>query len=193
MRGCVSIDRAQTGLLALLAAGLLLGGCADPAAGGRFNIRYLEASWDNGRMLLDCEQQLQLSAEARTALQHGVPLTVELTVILRDTGSQTRVHEETRQYEIRYLPLSEHYRLSDPARDAVQTFPRLRHALAELSRLQLSMDIGPLPAGDYELLVRSRLDHSRMPPPMRLPALFDPAWNHASDWMSWPLTVEAAS
>ena len=136
---------------------------------------------------------LQLSAEARTALRHGVPLTIELTLILRNTSSQTRVRDETRQYEIRYLPLSEHYRVSDAGGNAVRTFPRLRHALAELSRLRLSMETGPLPAGSYELLVRSRLDRSRMPPPMRLPALFDPAWNHASEWMSWPLTVESAS
>ena len=49
---------------------------------------------------------------------------------------------------------------------------------------------GALPADDYELLTRIRLDHGRMPPPMRLPVLFDSGWKHASTWTSWPVAVD---
>jgi hypothetical protein len=172
---------------------LALCGCTDQAASGLFEIRHLDALWDDGRVDIRGEQQLRLSEEARDALHHGVPLTIELELILRDTHSQTRIRKETRRYEVRYLPLSERYRVSRPGEQAVQTFPRLRHALAEISRLELSIEIGTLPAGDYEVLARTRLDHGAMPPPMRLPALFDPAWNHASPWTSWPLTVGPAA
>ena len=119
-----------------------------------------------------------------------MPLTVELELILRNTGSQTRLGSEVRRYEIRYLPLSEHYQVDGQGEGHLATFPRLRHALAELSRPSFHIETGALPAGDYELLVRSRLDHRSMPPPMRLPTLFDPGWNHASGWTSWPVSVE---
>ena len=190
MRGCTSTEPARAGLLALL---LALCGCTDQAAGGLFEIRHLDALWGDGRVDIRCEQRLRLSDEARNALRHGVPLTVELELILRDTHSQTRIRKETRRYEVRYLPLSERYRVSRLGEQAVQTFPRLRHALAEMSRLDLSIETGPLPAGDYEVLARTRLDHGDIPPPMRLPALFDPDWDHASPWTSWPLTVDPAT
>jgi hypothetical protein len=190
MRGCKSIESARAGLLALL---LAVGGCSSQPASGLFEIRHLDALWTDGRVVVRCEQHLRLSEEARNALRHGVPLTIELNLILRDTRSQTRIGKETRRYQLRYLPLSEHYRVSRLGEQAVQTFPRLRHALAEMSRLELSIETGTLPAGDYEVLARTRLDHADMPPPMRLPVLFDPDWNHASAWTSWPLTVDPAT
>jgi hypothetical protein len=194
MRGCRSIELVRSGFLALLLALLpALGGCGGAATSGLFEITRLEAVWTEGRVDVACEQQLRLSSEARNALLRGVPLTLELELILRDTRSQTRVGREIRRYEVRYLPLSEHYRVSRRGETAVQTFPRLRHALAEMSRLQLSIATGALPAGDYEILARTRLDHSSMPPPMRLPVLFDPDWKHAAAWKSWPLTVKPAT
>lgn len=175
--------------LALLAIGLAA--CARPAEGGHFEIERINARWANGVLEGDCRLALQLSSEARNALRHGVPLTIELELILRSSTDQTRVGAETRRFEIRYLPLSEHYRVAGLGQGHSGTFPRLRHALAELSRIDFSIVTGALPAGDYELLARSRLDHHSMPPPMRLPALFDAGWNHASTWSAWPLTVDA--
>jgi hypothetical protein len=184
---CARREPARGALLALM---LVLCGCTDPADSGRFVIDRLEARWAAGRLHIAFEQRLELSAAARAALQHGVPLTIELELILRGATTRTRVSAATRRYEIRYLPLSEHYRVTGIGANNVATFPRLRHALAELSRLELSLDTGALPAGDYEVLARSRLDHRHMPPPMRLPALFDPDWKHASRWISSPLTVD---
>ena len=136
------------------------------------------------------EQNLSLSPEAREALVHGVPLTVGVELVLRGARTQTRVKKKTFHYEIRYLPLSEHYQLSGPTESSMQTFPRLRHVLAELGNLQLSLETGALPSGEYELLARSFLDKQKMPPPMRLPVLFSPRWNHESAWTSWPLDIE---
>jgi len=186
MPGCARPDPALSALLTLM---LALGGCTEAGKGGQFEINRLDARWQSGRLEVTCEQQLLLSAEAREALQHGVPLTIELELILRAATTQSRVSTATHRYELRYLPLSEHYRVSGVGTNEVATFPRLRHALAELSRLQLELDTGALPAGEYELLARSRLDHRHMPPPMRLPALFDPRWKHGSEWASVQLTV----
>lgn len=187
MRACARPEASGAGLLALL---LALAGCQPQAAGGQFEIDSIESRWVNGRVNVHCERTLRLSDEARRALAHGVPLTVELELILRSTATQTRVAREAAAYEIRYLPMSEHYQVSNLADGQVGTYPRLRHALADLGRLDLSIGTGALPAGEYELLARSRLDHSRMPPPMQLPVLLDSGWKHASAWTSWPLIVD---
>jgi len=186
MPGCARPDPAFSALLTLM---LALGGCSEPGDGGTFEINRLDARWQSGRVEVSCEQQLSLSAEAREALLHGVPLTIELELILRAAETQARVSTMTRRYELSYLPLSEHYRVSGVGANDVATFPRLRHALAELSRLELQLETGALPTGQYELLARSQLDHRHMPHPMRLPALFDPRWKHVSEWASAQLTV----
>lgn len=189
MPGCAKSDLALPFVPALLLLLLGLGGCERQPAAGPFEITGLTARWANGRVEISCEQRLQLSASAREALQHGVPLTIETQLILRDESGRTRAAETYRYFELRYLPLSEHYRVSDRAAQEVRTFPRLRHALAALSHLNVTIDVGALPTGEYQILARTRLDHRDMPPPMRLPALFDPNWQHASLWVSSPLTV----
>ena len=150
----------------------------------------VEAKWTNGWMNVACEQQLSLSNEARNALIHGVPLTVQLELLLRNSGSQTRVGNETYNYEIRYLPLSDHYQLSISGKPRGQDLPPLRHVLADLSQIEVSLETGVLPAGDYELMARIRLDQRSMPPPMRLPVLLSSSWRHDSSWSSWPLQIQ---
>ena len=188
MPACVKTPESSSVLLLVVA--LALSACSDPAAEGRFELSRVEAKWTNGWMNVTCEQQLSLSNEARNALTHGVPLTVQLELLLRNSRSQTRAGNETYNYEIRYLPLSDHYQLALPGVDTVMTFPRLRHVLAELSSLNVSFETGVLPAGDYELLARTRLNQQRMPPPMRLPVLLSSKWRHDSSWSSWPLKIE---
>ena len=150
----------------------------------------VDANWLNGRLDVTCDQRLALSDEARDALIHGVPLTIDLELSLRDTRSQIRVANQTYSYEIHYLPLSDHYQLTDRKNQWVRTFPRLRHVLATLSMLQVSLETGVLPSGDYELLARTRLDQKSMPPPMRLPVMLSASWQHDTSWSSWPLQVE---
>ena len=188
MPACVKTP--ETVSVFLLMVALTIAACSDPAADGRFELKRVEAEWTNGWMNVACEQQLSLSNEARNALIHGVPLTVQLELLLRNSGSQTRVGNETYNYEIRYLPLSDHYQLSLSDGATIRTFPRLRHVLAELSSLNVSFETGVLPAGEYELLARTRLDQRRMPPPMRLPVLLSSKWRHDSSWSSWPLEIE---
>jgi hypothetical protein len=188
MPACVKTP--ESALVFLLVVALALTACSEPAADGRFELSRVEARWTNGWLNVTCEQHLSLSNEARNALIHGVPLTVQLELLLRNSGSQARVGNETYNYEIRYLPLSDHYQLSLSGTDTIKTFPRLRHVLAELSNLNVSFETGIIPAGDYELLARTQLDQQRMPPPMRLPVLLSSKWRHDSSWSSWPLEIE---
>ena len=179
-----------TPVLVTMLALLTLAACTGQPPGGSFEINAIDARWANGRVDVRVNQSLQLSQEARRALQHGVPLTLEVELVLRDARTQTRVQKHNSFYEIRYLPLSERYQLTGPEKDDARTFPRLRHALSDLGRLNMNFETGVLPSGEYELLARSFLDKRKMPPPMRLPVMFSQKWDHESDWTSWPLDVE---
>jgi hypothetical protein len=182
-------ERRAAVLAGVLALGLC-GACSAPSEPARFRIENVTASWSNGAIDVRIEQQLELGEEARDALRHSVPLTISLELVLRGAESRSRLHRFLRHYEIRYLPLSQRWQLRDGDDGPTRSFPRLRHVLAELSRLDLELKTGVLPGGEYELLARSYLDQERMPPPMRLPALFSERWDHASGWTAWPLDVE---
>ena len=195
MPGCArknGIDLAgwPAALLLTALAILVLQSCSTQSQGGAFEISEVDARWANGNINVSLSQQIQLSPEARRALRHGVPLTLEVELILRDARTQTRVQKHNSQYEIRYLPLSERFQLTGSEASRSRTFPRLRHALSDLAELDVSFNTGVLPSGEYELLARSFLDKRKMPPPMRLPVMFSQHWNHESDWTSWPLEIE---
>ena len=177
-------------LLLCLLGILTIAGCEKQVSGSHFQVRQVDATWLDGQVKATLHQDLKLSREAREALVHGVPLNVQMEIVLRNTGNQTRLIQSLDIYEIRYLPMSEHYQLSLPSGGEVRTFPRLRHLLSELSTVKLSFSTGVLPAGDYELLARTRLDRQKMPPPMRLPVLFSSQWRHDSDWSAWPVDIQ---
>ena len=135
------------------------------------------------------QQDLQLSQQAREALEHGVTLTIMLELELHNDNNMMVVRQENRRFQLRYLPLSERYQLSEEETDELQAFSRLRHALAAIANLNVKFSTGPLLAGNYELRTRISLDESRLPTPMQLPAWFSSQWQHDSEWSVWPFEI----
>ncbi len=136
-------------------------------------------------------QKLRLSRAAARAVRNGVALVLRLDVEVRDGRSLTLVAEEERAFEIRYLPMSEHFQLVDLASGEVSTYPRMRHVMAELGNLRLALDASPMAPGQYELRTRMRLDRASLPAPMQLPSFLSRAWRHDSDWTQWPFRINA--
>jgi hypothetical protein len=178
---------------AFLLTFVLIAGCARQADDRYFELGQVDTNWSNGQLNVTVHQKLKLSSEAREALVHGVPLTLQLELIIRHGGSRTPVKKNIYSYEIRYLPLISHYQLTQPGAAEIRTFPRLRHLLAELSTVKQSFSKDDLPQGSYELMARTHLNHKKMPPPMRLPMLFSAQWRHDSDWTMWPVGNENGS
>ncbi len=166
---------------------VLIAGCTRPTDDRHFQLRQVDTNWSNGQLIVTVHQKLKLSNEAKEALDHGVPLTLQLELVIRQTGSRTQLKKNIYSYEIRYLPLIEDYQLTQSGEDEIRTFPRLRHLLAELSTVEQSFSKADLPQGSYELMARTRLDQKKMPPPMRLPMLFSAQWRHDSNWTLWPV------
>lgn len=159
--------------------------CAPTGEPFGIHIDSLEARTTHNGVSVRAHQEISLSREAREALRHGVPLRIRVDLTMRGGGQWRAVEESTFSYEIRYLPLSDHYQLDGPHRDSgARTFPRLRHVLAELGDLELKLpDVNAMP-GQYEVRMRSHLDRSGMPAPMQLPMLLSPNWNHDSGWVT---------
>ena len=184
------VQRIECRLFLLLAALVVTAGCSDSAGTDRFEIETVQLSWSDGTVSTRLEQRLALSSQALEALERGVPLTLLVQMILRDTSTQTRIDESEFRYVIQFLPLSGRYQLSSDDGRETRSFPRLRHLLAEMGNLDFDLEVGVIPTGQYELMTRIRLDQRRLPLSMRLPIMFRPEWDHDSHWKSWPLELK---
>ena len=180
--------RFYTSLLSLLLLGLA--GC-----GGEDDLDYgftiSEVTVNSVYQALDVrvQQGLGLSEQAREALEHGITLTISLEMELHNDDNMIVKQRDVKRFQLRYLPLNDNYQLLDEGSGQQQTFSRLRHLFAELASLNVRLSTGPLPPGGYELRTRVRLDESRLPAPMRLPAWYSTQWQHDSEWTVWPFEI----
>lgn len=106
--------------------------------------------------------RIQLPHALADGLRSGVPLSWRLD-LERDEGRQSHWRE------LRYLPLSRQYQVREPASGYSRSYPSQAAALAALERW-------PLPSGGVVRSVRVRLDTTRLPGPLVLPALFHHDW-----------------
>jgi len=169
-----------------------LAGCGqeDVAAYG-FAIKNVSVRSAYQSLDIQLQQNLELSEQAREALEHGVTLVIRLELELRNDNKMIIVQRDARHFQLRYLPLSERYQLSEEETGESQTFSRLRHLLAAEAVLNVHLATGPLVSGSYELRTRIRLDESRLPAPMQLPAWLSTQWQHDSEWSVWPFKISA--
>jgi len=171
---------------------IALAGCGPrPALDYAFVIRHVTISTAFQSLDIRLEQDLELSQQAREALEHGVTLTIRLELELRDDEHMITARRDARRFLLRYLPLSERYQYAEEETGELKVFSRLRHMLAALDDLSIHFATGPLPPGSYELRTRISLDESRLPTPMQLPAWFSPQWRHDSEWSTWPFKISA--
>ncbi len=181
MRFCVSL---------LSFTVLFLAGCGQRGAlDYAFAIKNVSVRPAYQSLDIRLQQQLELSAQAREALEHGVTLTIRLEMELRNDNNMIVVHRDTRRFLLDYLPLIERYQLAEEQTGELKTYSRLRHLLAEMDDFNVQMSTGPLPSGSYELRTRISLDESRLPTPMQLPVRISSQWRHDSGWSVWPFKV----
>jgi len=156
-----------------------------------FSINDVSVSSAYQALNVRVQQQLELSEQARDALEHGITLTISLEMELRNDDNMIVVQRGVRRFQLRYLPLNESYQLLDEQSARLQTFSRLRHLFAAMGNLDVDLSTGPLPSGGYELRTRVHLDESRLPAPMRLPTWYSAQWEHDSEWTVWPFEINA--
>ena len=175
--------------VSLFSLTLLLCACQQAGSDYGFNVRSVQLQPGYQRVLARYDQDLSLSREAIEALEHGVPLTLQLELELRDSSNLNLLADDRQLFEIRFLPLNEIYQLSGPGQNNIRSFPRLRHVLTELANISVDFQTGPLAPGAYEFRSRISLDNAQLPAPMHLPALFSADWKHDSEWSTWPFEI----
>ena len=180
--------RFYASLLSLTA--FLLAGCGqESTVNYGFTIDDVSVTRASQSLSVNLRQNLVLSQQAREALEHGVTLTIKLQIELRNDNDMIVKRQDARNFQLRYLPLSERYQLSEEEFDELPSFSRFRHMIAEIDSLNLQLTTGPLPPGSYELRTRIRLDETLLPAPMQLPAWFSSQWQHDSEWSVWPFKI----
>jgi hypothetical protein len=121
------------------------------------------------------------------ALDHGIPLTFRIRVDAsrwRLLPSDARI---TQRIELRYFPLSRRYQVRDlDAPIEVRSFATPGNLLAALNAMRL-----PLPGAFAALPDRAavrvgvELETATLPGALRLPAVFEPAWQLSSAEYTW--------
>lgn len=170
----------------------LLAGCGkESVADYGFSITKVIVTPAYQSLNIQLQQNLSLSQQANEALEHGVTLNIMLEMELINETDFIAMKRDTRHFQLRYLPMSERFQLSDESTGESRTFSRLRHMLAVFNDLKVKLSAGPLLPGHYELRTRVSLDERRLPTPMQLPAWFSSQWHHDSEWSVWPFEVNA--
>ncbi len=187
-----SRGRAPLALLLAPLLGLALQGCAP----GEASLTLGEARIDQrgGGTLLVVECDWKPSGEMLDALDHGIPLTLQLELTRERRGllGWTEVQRETHRLELRYFPLSRNYQLRDLDRATVRSFGVRAAAIAAFSRMELPLAAASIrAAGSERQRLRIALDSAALPGALRLPALVDPAWRQAVVERTWPGTPAA--
>ncbi len=169
---------------------VLLVGCTDRKGEFGFEIQNVQSRISGQQLNIELAQKIRLSPDARTALENGVPLHIEVRAELDTPGGDIST---SRRFEIRYMPLSDHYQLSSDQPALARTYPRLRHVLAGLSKVELKLPLLDVDPGDYQLSTRSWLEKRKLPAPMRLPVWFSPNWQHDSGWQSRTVQISGGT
>jgi hypothetical protein len=178
-------------LLAPLLA-LALQACAPAESSLSLDQARVDLRGGAGVLVVECDWRP--SAAMLDALDHGIPLTLELELTRERRGllGWQVQQRELHRLELRYFPLSRNYQLRDLDRATVRSFGVRAAALAALSRMELPLaDASMRALAPERQRLRIVLDGTALPGALRLPALVDPAWRQDDVERTWPGTPAA--
>ena len=196
MRSATTHKRGLPGILLAFFASLLVGSTLAQDAiehEGYFEVRSASTRMVDGVHTLDARLQLVLSSEALEALSSGVPLTIELQMVLvrhrrviwDDVSAELAV-----RFELEYRPLSQRYIVRNLNSGNQDSFATLYSALNNLGRIQglpVIDDALLEPDGKYRLRVRALLNTQQYPAPLRFLFFWRDEWQLESEWVQWVL------
>jgi uncharacterized protein DUF4390 len=166
-----------------------IGGCGALAAQqpGTLVIRNARVAGTSDAPMLEIGIDCKLSGPMQDALDHGIPLTFRIRV---DASRWQLLPSDTRvehRIELRYFPLSRRYQVRDlDAPIDVRSFATPGNLFASLNamRLPLPAEFATLPRG-AAVRIGVALEPESLPGALRLPAVFEPAWQLASPEYTW--------
>ena len=136
---------------------------------------------------------LDLGSEPTKALVNGIPLTINLNVLLvKESAWPWRITAAEWQYpfRIQYHALLNRYTLLQPVGGEFQAFNSLYETLSSIRQVKLQEQIptGINQTDPISIQVQLELDRRLLPGPLKLAALFFPSWRLDSGWQQWQVT-----
>ncbi len=163
------------------------------AGAADFHLREVQIEKQGNQYLLSMQVDYQLSEIALEALSNGVPLTLEVRMLVEKVwGSfwEQPPAEHRLRYQIRYLALTDLYRVVDLQSGDEESFvtrDAALHTLGDLQRMQLVTTDELSPDEEYHVRLRAELDIESLPLPLRPLAYLGKGWKLTSEWSQWPL------
>lgn len=139
--------------------------------------------------------EFQPSEAVLDALNHGVAVTLVVATRIHPVHGVLASNDQTRnhRFEIRYLPLIEHYQLTELKTQTSVSYPRLRllmAALAEPRFLDTHLNRRDISDRPWHVQAKADIDRERLPAPMQLSVFGDSAWQGAEDWQNWRVSID---
>lgn len=151
-----------------------------------------------GVVFVDADLALSLHSKVIDAMRNSIALNLVVEARIaspREWLWDRNLVTERRRLRLEYHALSRTWVVTDFTARETHTFTDLAGAVESLSRVR-AWRLGPWEslADERRLLgkMRVRLDVNKLPLPLRVPALFDDAWDVDSDWFLWGLSGEVA-
>lgn len=180
-----------------LAAALLLVAVAPLLAqegeDGGFTVRSAESEFINGVYFINAIIDLQLSSEARQALESGVPLIVHIEadlIHIRRFWIDDEDADVDQRFELAYHALTERYIVRNLNSSDQASFASVDAALNYLGRIERwpFIDAAVLdPNRLYDVRIRAQLDMDEFSGPLRLLTFWRRDFSLGSEWYRWPL------
>jgi hypothetical protein len=158
-----------------------------------FDIQSASITMESGIYYLDARVEYRLSANAREALDAGVPLTIHLEVEFinpRWYWADENVGDLRQSYQLQYHALSERYIVLNLNGGEQNTYATLSSALDGLGLITgLPLPNSSLlePDESHDVRVRAVLSTEDFPGPLRFLAFWRRDWSMRSDWYRWQL------
>jgi len=162
-------------------------------------IQQVEIMLQDERYLIDASIHFEFNERVLDALQHGVPLTIELQLQVVRKGArfweQSRVNLQLYRI-LRFHALTQLYEIQSLEHDSSQSFATRDIAITALGEFQ------SLPVVDqrqlakdehYAIKLRAILDIESLPLTLRPLAYLTSDWNLSSGWQTYPLTPSLGS
>lgn len=146
--------------------------------------------WQQDTLGIQAGISLAPSPAVLEALNHGVAVTVIVATRIHPWHGALANTDQTRnhRFEIRYLPLIEHYQLTELKTEDVELYPRLSMALQALAVprwMDTQLTTEQQATRGFHVQVRVDIDRERLPAPMQLSAWRDDQWRSRQDWQTW--------
>jgi hypothetical protein len=138
--------------------------------------------------VVDANIDFDFSDKVIEALNHGVPITLELHLQVRKQGAwlwEKDLADTRLRYQIRYHALASVYQIVDLQTNTQENYVTREiavNALGEIHAMPVirheQMEKGKI----YQVGLKTSLDLDALPLPMRPLAYLSPSWNQSSEW-----------